>query len=105
MALALDDGTKYRVIHHRWIEARLPSSAVVVDPSGTVTLTSSRVAMTLEPLRLASKGGATRVEILDDDGVVLAVGTAQCRADENFSRKIGRAVALGRALKELKNGQ
>lgn len=59
------------------------------------------------------KGGTTVVEIvspkLDDDGevvevVVIAVGKANCSPRDNYNRRLGRTIALGRALKSLKNG-
>jgi hypothetical protein len=50
---------------------------------------------------LYPKGGVTEARILRGDEV-LAEGKALCRPDENFNRKLGRNIALGRALKALK---
>ena len=54
------------------------------------------------------KGGRTVVEILtkdtdvDDVPLVLAVGVAVCRPDETYNRRLGRTIALGRALKRFR---
>lgn len=45
------------------------------------------------------KGGSTEVRI-EKDGIG-ANGEAVCSTKDNYSRKIGRNIALGRALKEL----
>jgi hypothetical protein len=39
--------------------------------------------------------------IVDAGGLVVAVGAAICRPDEQFTRCIGRDIARGRALKML----
>lgn len=46
------------------------------------------------------KGGSTEVRI-EKDGVG-ASGEAVCSAKDNYSRKVGRNIALGRALKALR---
>ena len=50
---------------------------------------------------ISPKGGRTIARILDAEGTELALGEAVCRPDEQFNKKIGRMVALGRALKAL----
>lgn len=47
-----------------------------------------------------SKGGMTEVFVTLSDGRE-ALGHALCSRKDNFNRKIGRNIALGRALKEL----
>jgi hypothetical protein len=46
-------------------------------------------------------GGSTHVEICDGNDAVLARGHADCRPDERFDRRLGLAIAVGRAHKNL----
>ena len=50
-------------------------------------------------------GGSTAVclDEVDGNGYCLATGEATCRPDERFNRKLGFRIALGRALKELRD--
>jgi hypothetical protein len=50
---------------------------------------------------LSAKGGSTKAEIFDGAGVLVTTGVAACSIDENYNKKIGRNVSLGRALKSL----
>jgi len=52
-------------------------------------------------LSMLPKGGNTVVEVFGGNGQVLATGESKCRPDENYNRRIGREIALGRALKQL----
>ena len=47
-----------------------------------------------------TKGGKTVVQILDryDQEYIVAEGFAWCRPDENYNRRLGLTIALGRAL-------
>lgn len=49
-------------------------------------------------------GGTTICRILDENRVVVAVGEALCADNDQYVKKIGRDISLGRALKELDNG-
>jgi hypothetical protein len=51
--------------------------------------------------RFHSRGGVAKAIIEDDDGYVQAVGVALCSMADNFNRKVGRAIATERALKQL----
>lgn len=51
------------------------------------------------------KGGRTEALIFDAEGNQVASGEAICRPDENFQKRLGRIVALGRALQELERKQ
>jgi hypothetical protein len=50
---------------------------------------------------LASKGGTTTATIYDQDGNMAARGFARCRPDEQFNKRLGKLISLGRALKAL----
>jgi hypothetical protein len=51
------------------------------------------------------KGGTTVAYIgkkgIGRDAVIYATGQAECREDENYNRKLGAIIALGRARKKL----
>ena len=47
------------------------------------------------------RGGCTVATILDADRNLVAFGEATCHERDNYNRRIGRMIALGRALKNL----
>lgn len=47
------------------------------------------------------RGGFTTCSLVDAAGYVVAQGHAECHENDNFNRKLGRTIALGRALKDL----
>ena len=49
---------------------------------------------------LSPLGGATKVEITTPDGKNL-VGEAFCSKKDNYNKKVGAAIAIGRALKNV----
>lgn len=57
------------------------------------------------PIAPAAKGGETEAKVYDPDDSVVAIGVATCHERDNFSRRIGRDIALGRALKRLAEKQ
>lgn len=50
---------------------------------------------------LQAKGGLTEIEITTPDHSQTVKGAAKCSDIDCFSRKVGNAIALGRALKML----
>jgi len=69
------------------------------------TLAPMRVAK-IGGLRIEPHGGETRVEILSAAGEtavsrILATGEARCSKRDNFCKRMGMQIALGRALKNL----
>lgn len=50
------------------------------------------------------RGGQTLAVLLDGSGEEVVRGYSRCHPRENFRKSIGRAIALGRALKELETG-
>ena len=53
----------------------------------------------------SSKGGATIIEITTPDKLTDVTGTAVCSIEDNYNRKVGNAIALGRALANLSEEQ
>lgn len=57
-----------------------------------------------DPFPVMPRGGATRVTIVKRDDDVIEeqyLGESHCSAKDNYNRKIGVAIALGRALKNM----
>lgn len=46
-------------------------------------------------------GGTTRCWIENKENIAIVVGYATCSDTEQYNKKIGRAISLGRALKNL----
>lgn len=46
-------------------------------------------------------GHSTQAVVFDPDGNIAAKGVAMCRPEDQFSKRLGRTIALGRALKKL----
>jgi hypothetical protein len=51
--------------------------------------------------QIQAKGGVTLASIFDSDGVIVAQALAACSPHDNFNKRIGRDISLGRALKKL----
>jgi hypothetical protein len=52
--------------------------------------------------RISPRGGFTAIELTTPDGKTSVAATAECSLKETFNRKIGNNIALGRAIKKLK---
>jgi hypothetical protein len=50
------------------------------------------------------KGGCTEVDLIDPSGKT-SKGVAMCNPKDNYNKKVGVMVALGRAMKTLKSSQ
>ena len=50
----------------------------------------------------STTGGVTTAVIYDTDGNEVARGVARCGVLDNYSRRIGRDISRGRALKNMK---
>ena len=46
---------------------------------------------------VSAKGGRTEIQLTSPDGKVNVSGKAICSEEDNFNRKVGNAIALGRA--------
>jgi hypothetical protein len=47
------------------------------------------------------KGGSTLAVVRDAEGIIVAEAEARCSRKDNFTKRIGRDISLGRALKTL----
>jgi len=56
-------------------------------------------------LENSAKGGTTIIEITTPDKQTDAGGIAVCSVEDNYDRKVGNAIALGRALATLSQEQ
>lgn len=68
------------------------------DEKGNLFLTSTAKR---RKVSLSPRGGITTVSVIDNDGNEIAYAGAQCSMMDNYSKKIGRMIAIGRALKQL----
>jgi hypothetical protein len=50
---------------------------------------------------LLAKGGSTTIEITTPDRAITVSSTSVCSEVDNFDRKLGNSIALGRALTKL----
>ena len=51
---------------------------------------------------LSSCGGSTTIEITTPDKQHNVFGKAVCSMEDNFNRRVGNAIALGRAVEQLR---
>lgn len=49
---------------------------------------------------ISNFGGITIIEVTSPEGLN-ATGTAKCSIEDNFNRRVGNSIALGRALQNL----
>ncbi len=76
-------GYKVRVIHTRHYNTKQKISGPVPE--------------------LSARGGSTIIEITTPDKTQDVFGEAICSKEDNFNRKTGNFIALGRALKQLQD--
>ena len=65
-----------------------------------IKITSSKDIKTSYKTKLA-KGGSTTIEVTTPDKTRTVFGKSVCSLEENFNRKLGNNIALGRAIKQL----
>lgn len=56
-------------------------------------------------LELQAQGGSTTIELTTPDTQHTVFGKTVCSLEDNFNKKTGNAIALGRALKALQNAK
>lgn len=49
---------------------------------------------------VCAKGGVTEIQLTSPDKTINVSGRAVCSEEDNYDRKVGNAIALGRAWKE-----
>ena len=52
---------------------------------------------------VCAKGGITEIQLTSPDKLINASGTAVCSEEDNYDRKVGNAIALGRAWKKYES--
>ena len=76
-------GYKVRVMHARHYVTKQKISGTVLD--------------------LSARGGSTTIELTTPDKQHTVSGKAVCSLEDNFNKKMGNSIALGRALQQLEN--
>jgi hypothetical protein len=94
MKRTVPDGAEVRFSHGRRIEGQVGTWYRTKGKRGDLK------AWPEAGLTPSPRGGLTQCRVTLSDGTE-AVGTAECSVRDNFSKKIGRDIALGRALKTL----
>jgi hypothetical protein len=92
----IPEGASVKVTHLRTVQPYLPG----LWPSYRFTKYNQQSPLKVGP---APKGGRTEARISLPDGRV-AEGVAECSMSDTFCKRIGRDIAVGRALKELRAG-
>lgn len=90
----IPDGAKVRFHHGRRVEGK---HGTFYRHKGQDPQLNSWLEAGLQP---APRGGTTACEITMPDGHT-TWGVAECSERDNYCKKIGRDIALGRALKKL----
>ena len=54
---------------------------------------------------ISNFGGSTTIEVTTPSGEVTGIGKAVCSDKDNFNRRIGNSIALGRALEYVRMRQ
>lgn len=50
---------------------------------------------------ISNNGGSTTIEVTTPDQSRTVIGKAVCSLEDNFNRRVGNEIALGRALQQL----
>lgn len=99
----------YRVFvrHMRHFRLGIELNHMVIPMTNDVPLTRSQIGETVETfssnnnsivnIETLSRGGQTEVEVYIGDNLV-ARGVARCSTKDAYNKKVGRTIALGRAL-------
>ena len=91
MKVQIPEGYKVKYEHRR----RSYDKAGLFGPGGEM----DRGFIKRQGLLIHSKGGKTIAHIYDVNDKLVATGIAECSNNDNFNYRIGRDIALGRALK------
>lgn len=88
----LPDGLRMHCEHRRVID-NCDEGPYVLTKEIRVAIRAGAMGMTVSP-----RGGETYVALVDGHDRIVVEGFARCSPKDNYVRKIGRAIALGRAL-------
>jgi hypothetical protein len=66
-----------------------------------VRVLHSRIFKSIILPQLSPTGGETIIQITTPDGKITVEGRAICSDKDNFNRKTGNFIALGRAMKQI----
>ena len=54
-------------------------------------------------IQTAARGGRTEIQLTNPDKTINVSGVAVCSDEENYNRKVGNSIALGRAWKKYES--
>jgi len=74
-------GYKVRVLHTRHLTSHNKMSGIVHE--------------------ISNNGGSTTIEVTTPDQTRTVIGKAVCSLEDNFNRRVGNEIALGRAMQQL----
>ena len=108
MKRELPDGHTVRYTHYRLVElAADPANYETLDKyledNFHVTRLTDEVRKLVsdDEARVLEWGGETLATVRDPDGEIVARASAYCNLTDQFNKKLGRIISLGRALKDL----
>lgn len=87
-----NQGLKVYVRHGRYYDV----NNHLVGPFTRMQAEQSHMDRTIFP-----RGGVTDVEIYSPEGELLTAGHAVCSLNDQYSKRLGRQIAMGRALSQL----
>lgn len=82
---------KIRTAHYRLVPSIVTNNGFVKNAYAL-----ARTHEVHSPDEISCKGGVTHVQILNDNGELMREAIAVCSIKDNFCRKLGRKIALGR---------
>lgn len=110
MLSRLPEGCSVRFEYHRYSDEDVSVALERLETEGWAAYLEAVSDVQSRPLRtydekraatLSPSGGTTIATILDSEGNEVAQGVAQCSLRDVFSRRLGRMISLGKAIKEM----
>lgn len=91
-----------QVVSDMGYDLRIEHFRTVLTPDGLTEMTPHEIRLSGLQGLIKPRSGTTRVT-LERGGRVVATGVALCGPKDNFSRTLGVTIALGRAMKDVKD--
>lgn len=91
MKRELPEGYTVDYVHRHGVGRRRPAR---LEPTPISFLSTERY-------HQIAGGHSTEAVVCTSGGVIVSIGVAMCRPEDQFSKRLGRIIALGRALKAL----